>query len=94
MLILPGLLSLGLETDSPAWPRARRMMLAPPSTAFLKSEWIQIEKLAAPKIKKKSKSTSAKTSAMPRQGAIPCLVLVVIALGVVAFFFFASFHVS
>jgi hypothetical protein len=48
--------------------------------------------LAAPKIKKKSAGT--KTSAMPRQGAIPCLVLVVIALGIVAFFFFASFHVG
>jgi hypothetical protein len=48
--------------------------------------------LAASKIKKKSKSTAAKTSAMPHQGAIPCLILVAIALGVVAFFFFASFY--
>ncbi|MBV9084771.1 MAG: hypothetical protein JOZ62_19005 [Acidobacteriaceae bacterium] len=44
--------------------------------------------MAAPKIKKKS--ASAKTPSMPRQGAIPCLVLVVIALAIVAFFFFAS----
>lgn len=31
---------------------------------------------------------------MPRQGAIPCLVLVALALIILAFFFFASFHVG
>ncbi len=47
--------------------------------------------MAAPKIKKKS-SASAKSPAMPRQGAIPCLILLSIILAIVAFFFFAGFH--
>jgi hypothetical protein len=44
--------------------------------------------MAAPKIKKKS--TSAKTSAMPRQAAIPCLILIVIILVIVGVIFFAA----
>jgi hypothetical protein len=44
--------------------------------------------MAAPKIKKKS--TDVKTSAMPRQGAIPCLILLIIVLAIAGFFFFAS----
>jgi hypothetical protein len=44
--------------------------------------------MAAPKIKKKS--GDSKTSAMPRQGAIPCLILLIIALAIAGFFFFAS----
>jgi hypothetical protein len=44
--------------------------------------------MAAPKIKKKT--TTEKTSAMPRQGAIPCLVLLVIGLLIIGFIFFAS----
>jgi hypothetical protein len=44
--------------------------------------------MAAPKIKKKSSET--KSSAMPRQGAIPCLILLLIALAIAGFFFFAS----
>jgi hypothetical protein len=47
--------------------------------------------MAASKIKKKSRA-GAKSSAMPRQGAIPCLILLFIILAVVAFFFFAGFH--
>jgi hypothetical protein len=47
--------------------------------------------MAAPKIKKKS-SAGVKSSAMPRQGAIPCLILLLIILVIVAFFFFAGFH--
>jgi hypothetical protein len=46
--------------------------------------------MAAPKIKKKSSDT--KSSAMPRQGAIPCLILLIIALAIAGFFFFASLH--
>jgi hypothetical protein len=46
--------------------------------------------MASPKIKKKS--GTEKPSVMPRQGAIPCLILLVIILGVVAFFFFAAIH--
>lgn len=48
--------------------------------------------MASPKIKKKKSAASAKPSVMPRQGAIPCLILLLILLGVVAFFFFAGFH--
>ena len=43
--------------------------------------------MAAPKIKKKS--TSAKSSAMPRQGAIPCLILLALLLIIGLIFFFA-----
>jgi hypothetical protein len=46
--------------------------------------------MAAPKIKKKSGDNKA--SAMPRQGAIPCLILLIIALAIAGFFFFASLH--
>jgi hypothetical protein len=46
--------------------------------------------MAAPKIKKKT--AADKTSAMPRQGAIPCLILLIIALAIAGFFFFASLH--
>jgi hypothetical protein len=46
--------------------------------------------MAGPKIKKKA--TSAKASAMPRQAAIPCLILLVIIMVLLGFFFFASFH--
>jgi hypothetical protein len=42
--------------------------------------------MASPKIKKKS--TGAKGSAMPRQGAIPCLVLLVLLLVIVGLIFF------
>jgi hypothetical protein len=42
--------------------------------------------MAASKIKKKS--TAAKASALPRQGAIPCLILIVIILAIVGLFFF------
>jgi hypothetical protein len=48
--------------------------------------------MAAPKIKKKS--TESKTSAMPRQGAIPCLILLIIALVIAGFFFFASLRTA
>jgi hypothetical protein len=44
--------------------------------------------MAAPKIKKKA--TTQKTSALPRQGAIPCLVLLGLGLLIIAFFFFAA----
>jgi hypothetical protein len=44
--------------------------------------------MAAPKIKKKK--TSAKAPIMPRQGAIPCLVLVVITLIIVGALIFAA----
>jgi hypothetical protein len=47
--------------------------------------------MASSKIKKKA-APDSKASVLPRQGAIPCLVLVAIVLLVVAFFFFASFH--
>jgi len=46
--------------------------------------------MAGPKIKKKS--SNSKPSVMPRQGAIPCLILLGIILLMLAFFFFASFH--
>lgn len=42
--------------------------------------------MAAPKIKKKA--TSAKASAMPRQAAIPCLILLVIILVIVGLILF------
>jgi hypothetical protein len=42
--------------------------------------------MAAPKIKKKS--TSAKSSAMPRQGAIPCLILLALLLLIIGLIFF------
>jgi len=42
--------------------------------------------MAAPKIKKKS--TTAKSSVMPRQGAIPCLVLVALLLLIIGLIFF------
>jgi hypothetical protein len=48
--------------------------------------------MAAPKIKKKSgakgSKTSSKTSLMPRQGAIPCLVLLVLVLVIVGLLMF------
>jgi hypothetical protein len=44
--------------------------------------------LAASKIKKKA--PAAKTSAMPRQAAIPCLVLVALALIVIGLIVFFS----
>jgi hypothetical protein len=44
--------------------------------------------MAAPRIKKKK--TSTKTALMPRQGAIPCLVLVVIALIIIGALIFAG----
>jgi hypothetical protein len=47
--------------------------------------------MAAPRIKKKQ--TTVKTSLLPRQGAIPCLILLALALVLIAVFFFASFHV-
>lgn len=46
--------------------------------------------MAATKIKKKN--TTEKTSAMPRQGAIPCLVLLLLVFIVIGFFFFAALH--
>ena len=46
--------------------------------------------MAAPKIKKKSSQTKA--SPLPRQGAIPCLVVIFLILVFLAFFFFAGFH--
>jgi hypothetical protein len=48
--------------------------------------------MASPRIKKKS--TAAKASPIPRQGAIPCLILIIIILAIVAFFFFAGFHTA
>jgi hypothetical protein len=42
--------------------------------------------MAAPKIKKKT--GSAKTSIMPRQGAIPCLILLALLLIIVGLIFF------
>jgi hypothetical protein len=48
--------------------------------------------MASPRIKKKS--TNAKPSPLPQQGAIPCLILLLLAFGVIAFFFFAGFHVT
>lgn len=48
--------------------------------------------MASPKIKKKS--SSPKTSGIPRQGVVPCLILLVIILVVIGFFFFAGFHVA
>lgn len=42
--------------------------------------------MAAPKIKKKS--VSSKSSVMPRQGAIPCLILVVVLLIIIGLIFF------
>jgi len=51
---------------------------------------LSLSVMASSKIKKKS--TSAKAPVMPRQGAIPCLVLLLILLAIVAFFFFAALH--
>ncbi|MBV9612422.1 MAG: hypothetical protein JO091_08110 [Acidobacteriaceae bacterium] len=48
--------------------------------------------MASSKIKKKS--ASAKSSAIPRQAGIPCLILLVILLAVIALFFFLGFHVA
>ena len=48
--------------------------------------------MAAPKIKKKS--SGSKGPAVPRQGVIPCLILLAIILAVISFFFFAGFHKS
>jgi hypothetical protein len=48
--------------------------------------------MASSRIKKKSANTKA--SPLPRQGAIPCLILLLLAFGIIAFFFFAGFHVS
>jgi hypothetical protein len=42
--------------------------------------------MASSKIKKKS--TNTKASVMPRQGAIPCLVILLLGLGVLALFLF------
>jgi hypothetical protein len=48
--------------------------------------------MAAPKIKKKSgtkgSKTSPKASLMPRQGAIPCLVLLVLVLVIIGLLMF------
>ncbi len=46
--------------------------------------------MASTRIKKKS--SDIKASPLPRQGAIPCLILLIIAFGIIAFFFFAGFH--
>ncbi|MBV9303670.1 MAG: hypothetical protein JOY62_03420 [Acidobacteriaceae bacterium] len=48
--------------------------------------------MAGPKIKKKT--TSEKASPLPRQGAIPCLILLVIVLAIAGFFFFASLRTT
>lgn len=48
--------------------------------------------MAAPKIKKKG--AGAKASVMPRQGAIPCLILIVIVLVVVALIFFFALRAT
>ncbi|MBV9405659.1 MAG: hypothetical protein JO211_09970 [Acidobacteriaceae bacterium] len=48
--------------------------------------------MASPKIKKKS--STPKASGMPRQGTIPCLILLVVILAVIAVFFFLGFHVA
>ena len=53
--------------------------------------------MASTRIKKKTggkKAARIETAGVPRQGAIPCLILLVIILGVVAFFFFAGLHVT
>jgi hypothetical protein len=42
--------------------------------------------MASPKIKKKS--ATSKTSIMPRQGAIPCLILLALLLLIVGLIFF------
>lgn len=47
--------------------------------------------MAAPRIKKKQ--STVKASPLPRQGAIPCLILLLVGLVLIAVFFFASFHV-
>lgn len=47
--------------------------------------------MAASRIKKKQ--TSTKASPLPRQGALPCLILLLLAFIVIAVVFFASFHV-
>ena len=48
--------------------------------------------MAASKIKRRSAETKA--SPLPRQGAIPCLVLIFLILVFLAFFFFAGFRAS
>jgi hypothetical protein len=47
--------------------------------------------MASSKIKKKT-SKDEKASFVPRQGAVPCLVLMIIALVVLALFFFGALH--
>lgn len=42
--------------------------------------------MASPKIKKKT--SSGKTSVMPRQGAIPCLILLALLLIIIGLIFF------
>ena len=49
--------------------------------------------MAAPRIKKKS-SGSKTSAAIPRQGLVPCLILLLIAFAVIVFFFFAGFHIT
>jgi hypothetical protein len=46
--------------------------------------------MAAPKIKKKSSGSKTKTSLVPRQGAIPCLVIVIAVLVLVALLLYFS----
>jgi hypothetical protein len=46
--------------------------------------------MAAPKIKKKA--VESKASPLPRQGTVPCLVLIVLILLFLGFFFFAGLH--
>jgi hypothetical protein len=46
--------------------------------------------MAAPRIKKTKKKAADKVTAVPRQGAIPCLVLVVLALVVIGALIYAS----
>ena len=58
----------------------------------LREETVSPNGMAAPRIKKKSPDT--KSSPLPRQGAIPCLILLLLIFGLIAFFFFAGFHVT
>jgi hypothetical protein len=46
--------------------------------------------MAQPKIKKRAASSSSKASVLPRANAVPCLVLVVLALIVIALILFFS----
>lgn len=48
--------------------------------------------MAAPKIKRKKVAEEQKASFVPRQGALPCLVLMIIAIAVLAVFFFGALH--